>query len=55
MPNELPTDGAEVWVRLHEWSGEPFMAKWEYATQSFTTLADGLVFPWYIVSRWRNL
>lgn len=55
MPGDIPKDGDVVWVRLRDWSGEPFQAKWTASEQTFTDQTNSLVFPWWIVARWRDL
>ena len=51
IPQEFPTDGAEVWVRRMDfWEG--FLATWD-ATAGTFTIDNGLTMPWYSVSRWK--
>jgi hypothetical protein len=53
MPQFIPTDGQQVWIRRW-WFSDPFKATWTLATQQFTSLS-GLILPWWFVARWRPL
>jgi len=52
---ELPTDGDIVWVRILNYYGEPFQAKYTDADQTFTSQVSPLIFPAYYVARWKAL
>ncbi len=51
---ELPSDGREVWVRILNYYGPPFLATYTEATQSFSSTASRLVFPAFYVARWKE-
>jgi hypothetical protein len=53
LPTQMPTDGSEVWVRLDQWFGKPFLAYWTEADQNFYDGVNRLYFPWWRVARWR--
>lgn len=50
---ELPPDGEEVWVRILNYYGEPFLAKYSAGDQSFTASVSGLIFPAFYVARFK--
>lgn len=52
IPQYTPVDQEEVWVR-RRWFSHPFLAVWDLASQTFAAAA-GLVFPWWVPSRWRH-
>lgn len=53
-PNvELPPDGEEVWVRILNYYGDPFLAKYSAGDQSFTATGSGLHFPAFYVARFK--
>lgn len=53
MPNDVPLDDQTVWVRLRDWQGPPFLAVYLKSSQSFRSITEELIFPWYIVARWK--
>ena len=53
LPNVVPDDALEVWVRLY-WYAPPFLARWGAAAQEFEH-SSGLVLPWYHVWRWKHV
>lgn len=54
-PLDMPSDNEEVYVRLQNWFGQPFLAKYFADTQTFTDSVNGMIFPWWTVARWRSV
>lgn len=55
MPIDNPVNGQLIWVRLLNDYTYPFLATFDSSTQSFLAFSTNLVFPWYVVSRWKSL
>jgi len=53
LPNDVPADGLEVWVKRFIWS-PGFKAVWSLSGQSFTH-SSGLSVLWYHVYRWKHV
>jgi len=53
VPEELPVDQSIVWVRINYWFGQPFLAKWDLASQSFISEDTDLIYPVWSVMRWK--
>jgi hypothetical protein len=49
-----PTDQADVWVKVTFWYGEPVKAIWDENSQTFVTSETDLIFPAWVISRWKN-
>lgn len=54
LPLVIPTDQLIVWVRVKYYYGTPFLAKWDLATLTFTSSTNSIVYPAYVVSRWKH-
>lgn len=55
LPQQTPTDGQHVWVRLNYWFGPPFAARWDEASQTFNADDNtALFYPFWTVSRWKD-
>ena len=52
MPELVPADAAEVWVRRAYWS-VPTLATWDETAQTMT-FAGGLVLPWWAFMKWKS-
>jgi hypothetical protein len=55
LPTPLPVDASTVWIRPRPWPTAPYKAVWDLASQTFTSVPNSLVIPWYEVGRWRDL
>ncbi len=55
VPIVMPTDTQEVYCRPYSWYGEPFLATYSTANKEFTANNNGLVYPAYVIRRWRTL
>ena len=53
FPENLPTDGATLWVDRSAYIGEPFQATYLNSAQEFTSVDNSIVYPAYIIVRWR--
>lgn len=53
MAVALPGNGDEVWIRILNYYGPPFLARWDEHSQTFTTSVTSLVIPGYYIARWR--
>lgn len=54
FPLQIPTDGQLIWCRIDRWSGAPFAGKYSSADGTITSLINGIVYPQWVVSAWRN-
>jgi len=54
LPQNVPVDQDTVWVRIEPYYSQPFLALWDAGSQIFRADSNGLAFPWYVVSRWRE-
>jgi hypothetical protein len=52
-PLQLPADGTIVWVRAMDNEGQPFLAAWNNTTQQFTSSVNSMVYPVYMITKWR--
>ncbi len=50
----VPVDGQVVWVRVQWFYGVPVIATYDATSQSFTANDNGLVFPAYVIGRWKD-
>jgi len=48
-----PTDGQVVWVRVQWFFGVPVICTYDATLQQFTSNDDGVIFPAYIIGRWK--
>jgi hypothetical protein len=54
LPEDLPVDEEEVWIRIKYYYGSPFLATWNEATQDFTSTDNSIVYPAWTVARWKS-
>lgn len=50
----VPSDGQVVWVRVQWFFGTPVVCTYDATLQQFTSNIDGVVFPCYIIGRWKE-
>lgn len=55
LPTVLPVDGSTVFVRVKYYYETPFTAVWDLATQTFTSVDNAIVYPAYVIARWRDI
>jgi hypothetical protein len=55
LPNNLPIDGSTVWVRIEYYYGEPFKAIWNLSSKTFISVINSLEYPFWTVSRWKDV
>lgn len=55
LPQFVPVDGEQVWCRLNYWFGPPFLAVYSEVQQAFISSNNSIIFPTYVISRWRSL
>jgi hypothetical protein len=48
----IPEAATDIWVRIYWWQGEPVTAQYNSSTKEVTVQANGLVIPFWAVSRW---
>jgi hypothetical protein len=48
----IPEPATDIWVRIYWWQGEPVTAQYNSSTKEVTVQANGLVIPFWAVSRW---
>lgn len=54
IPENVPTDTEVVWVRLNYFSGIAILAEWDASNQQFTSVTNSIVYPAWIVGRWKS-
>jgi hypothetical protein len=54
LPGSIPVDQEEVWIRIKYYYGEPFLAVWDLASESFTSSTGSITYPAYTVARWKS-
>jgi len=52
-PGDIPVDDSECWIRLNYWFGQPFKAVWSDIASGWISVANGLFYPVWSVSRWK--
>jgi hypothetical protein len=55
FPDFAPTDGQTVWIRIFMETGTVFKATYSVAAQTFTSVTNSIVYPAYVVVRWKPL
>ena len=50
----VPTDGQIVWIRAPFFYSNPTLATYDSSAQSFTTNLTGIVYPAYMIGRWKS-
>jgi hypothetical protein len=48
----IPAAATDIWVRIYWWQGEPVLAQYNSTTEEITVNLNGLVIPFWAVSRW---
>jgi len=51
--SSLPNNGQTVWIRVLNVYGEPVLATYDSAQQTFTTITTAVILPVYYVARWK--
>lgn len=54
LPAQIPTDTEVVWIRINYWFGQPVLAQWSTANQEFTSVTNSIVYPAWVVGRWKS-
>lgn len=54
LPEDMPTDGQEVWVDRGSACGPPFLAVWNFAAGGFIDSINSLLCYWFVVERWKS-
>jgi hypothetical protein len=55
FPTNEPTDQEYVWIRLNYYSGIAFLAQWDKASQSFTSVENDITYPAWTVVKWESI
>jgi hypothetical protein len=55
LPESVPADGTTVWVRLYNGYVEPFQAVYNSTTQQFTFTATAIIYPSWMIAKWRAI
>jgi len=53
FPNNIPTDGETVYVRIEYYYSEPFLAVFTLSTMIVTSVDNSIVYPVWVIARWR--
>lgn len=51
--NVLPANQEIVWIRVLNYYGEPFLAKFSTGPEKFTSVTTSIDIPVYYIARWR--
>lgn len=54
IPKELPVDGSTVWVHVAAPFYDPFLAVFDLATLTFTSVICSVVYPAYFIQSFRE-
>jgi hypothetical protein len=54
FPLNVPIDGQLIWCRVDRWSGAPFAGRYSSADGTITSLINGITYPQWAISAWRN-
>jgi hypothetical protein len=54
LPEELPENEEEVWIRIKYYYGPPFLAIWYTADQQFVSTDNSIIYPAWCVARWKS-
>ena len=52
-PDNIPSDGQTVWLRLASYYVEPFKATYTSSTQQFQSVTNTIIYPMWSVAAWR--
>jgi methenyltetrahydromethanopterin cyclohydrolase len=53
LPDNIPTDGQTVWIRVEYYYSEPFLAIFTLSTMTFMSVDNSIVYPAWVVARWK--
>lgn len=53
VPFFMPANNQVVWCRTERWTGAPFLATYKTASDTFTSVDNTLVYPFYMITYWR--
>jgi hypothetical protein len=53
FPNNVPTDGTTVYIRIKYYYSEPFLAVFDLASLTFISVDNAIVYPVWVVARWK--
>ena len=51
--SEVPTNGQVVWIRAPFYYSAPTLATYDSTDQSFTTNLTNIIYPAYMIGRWK--
>lgn len=54
FPGSVPDDEEIVWIRIKYYYSAPFLAEYDTAAQTFTSVTNSIVYPAWAVARWRS-
>ncbi len=55
LPEEIPTDGETVVIRVQYTFSNPFQAVWDDTNKLFTSVDNGILYPAWTIARWKSL
>lgn len=53
FPSDVPANGETVWIRVKYYYSAPFQAVYTSATQLFTSTTNAIIYPAYVIARWK--
>ena len=55
FPLTIPADAQTVWIRVKYYYSAPFKAEYTAATQEFVSVTNSIVYPAYVIARWKAI
>jgi len=55
FPKNIPADDQTVWIRVKYYYSAPFQAVYDTATQQFTSVTNSIIYPAWVIARWKAI
>lgn len=55
LPENVPTDGQTVYVRIDYYSSKPFLAIFTLSTMTFISVDNTITYPAWVIARWKPM
>lgn len=55
LPEEIPTNGETVYIRVQFNFSHPFEAQWNGINKSFTSVENEIMYPAWTVTHWKSM
>jgi len=53
FPLNIPANEQEVWVRVKYYYSTPFLATYDEAGQQFISTTNEIIYPVWVIARWK--